>query len=58
MSELTDKAKGKVKETVGTAKDDPQLQGEGRTDRTKGEAVDKAKHEVQEAVDRHRDRQQ
>jgi uncharacterized protein YjbJ (UPF0337 family) len=57
MSELTDKAKGKVKETVGTAKDDPQLQGEGRTDRTKSEAAEKAKHEVKEAVDRHRDQQ-
>ena len=53
MSEFTDKIKGKAKETLGTAKDDPNLQGEGKKDRIKGEAGERVKKEVQETVERH-----
>jgi uncharacterized protein YjbJ (UPF0337 family) len=58
MSDMTDKVKGKTKEAVGAAKDDENLQNEGKQDRVKGEAGEKAKQEVKDTVDRHRERGQ
>jgi uncharacterized protein YjbJ (UPF0337 family) len=58
MSEFTDKVKGKAKETVGTAKDDPQMENEGKKDRIKGETAERVKHEVQDTVERHRGQNQ
>jgi uncharacterized protein YjbJ (UPF0337 family) len=54
MGELIDKAKGKVKETVGVATGDRELEGEGKVDTAKGNvkgAFEKAKQKVKEAVD-------
>lgn len=54
MGELIDKAKGKIKETVGVATGDRQLEGEGKVDTLKGNvkgAFEKAKQKVKEVVD-------
>ena len=55
MGELTDKAKGKVKETVGAATGDRSLEAEGKTDTAKGNvkgAFEDAKHAVKDALNR------
>jgi len=49
MGEMTDKAKGKVKQTVGRATDDEQLEGEGIVDSVKGH-VKGAVNEIKSAV--------
>jgi len=57
MGELTDKAKGKVKEIVGAATGDRKLGAEGKIDIAKGKlkaAFEKAKQDVKEAVKRRR----
>ena len=49
-----DQVKGKTKETVGRAIDDPELEQEGSADRVKGnvkEGFGKAKREVGEAIE-------
>jgi uncharacterized protein YjbJ (UPF0337 family) len=59
MGEMTDKAKGHVKEAVGDMTDDERLEREGKLDRLSGEAKGKAedaKDKVQEGVDALRDR--
>jgi uncharacterized protein YjbJ (UPF0337 family) len=48
MAGTADKMKGAVKETVGKVTDDPRMEAEGKTDRTKGHAKDAA-HDVKEA---------
>jgi uncharacterized protein YjbJ (UPF0337 family) len=53
MGELIDKAKGKVKETVGAATGDRKLETEGKVDTAKGKvkgAFEKVKQDVKEAV--------
>jgi uncharacterized protein YjbJ (UPF0337 family) len=53
MGELIDKAKGKVKETVGAATGDRKLEGEGKVDTAKGKvkaAFEKVKQDVKELV--------
>ena len=55
MGEWTDKAKGKVKETVGAATGDRSLEAEGKTDTAKGNvkgAFEDAKHAVKDALNR------
>ena len=49
MGEYTDKAKGKVKQAVGQATDDEQLEGEGIVDSVKGH-VKGAVNEIKSAV--------
>ncbi|QSQ22221.1 CsbD family protein [Pyxidicoccus parkwayensis] len=54
MGEWTDKAKGRVKETVGTATGDRELEAEGKADTAKGkikEKVEDAKRAVKDALD-------
>ena len=54
MGEWTDKAKGKVKETVGVATGDRDLEAEGKKDTAKGNlkgAFEDAKHAVKDALD-------
>ncbi|AKF84069.1 CsbD family protein [Myxococcus fulvus] len=54
MGELIDKAKGKIKETVGAATGDRSLEAEGKVDTAKGHAKEKledAKRAVRDAVD-------
>ena len=54
MGEWTDKAKGKVKETVGVATGDRQLEADGKLDSAKGkvkEVVEDAKRVIKDAVD-------
>lgn len=50
MGEWTDKAKGKVKETVGVATGDRSLEAEGKADTLKGKVED-AKRVIKDAVD-------
>ena len=53
MGELTDKAKGKVKEVAGVVSGDRELEAEGKADRAKGaikEKFEDIKHAVKEAV--------
>jgi uncharacterized protein YjbJ (UPF0337 family) len=55
MGEWTDKTKGKVKETVGAATGDRDLEAEGKKDTAKGHVKGKfedAKHAVKDAVRR------
>jgi uncharacterized protein YjbJ (UPF0337 family) len=54
MGEWTDKAKGKVKETVGVATGDRELEAEGKADTLKGkvkEKIEDAKRVIKDAVD-------
>ncbi|GMT97904.1 hypothetical protein KH5H1_20230 [Corallococcus caeni] len=54
MGEWTDKAKGKVKETVGVATGDRSLEAEGKADTAKGKikgVVEDVKHAIKDAVD-------
>lgn len=54
MGELTDKIKGKVKETAGVVKGDRELEAEGKRDTAKGEikgAFEDVKREIKDAVD-------
>ena len=54
MGEWTDKAKGKVKETVGVATGDRSLEAEGKADTFKGkvkEKIEDAKRVIKDAVD-------
>ncbi|RKH03683.1 CsbD family protein [Corallococcus sp. CA053C] len=54
MGEWTDKAKGKVKETVGVATGDRSLEAEGKADTLKGNIkgkVEDAKRVIKDAVD-------
>lgn len=51
MGELSDKAKGKVKETVGVVTGNRKLEGEGKVDAAKGKvkgAFEKLKRDVKE----------
>lgn len=53
MGDKTDQAKGKLKEQVGRATDDEQLQREGRLENAKGKAkegVEKVKQGAREAL--------
>lgn len=53
MGELTDKAKGKVKETAGVASGDRELEAEGKKDTAKGEVkgrFEDAKRAVKDAL--------
>ncbi len=59
MGELIDKAKGKVKETVGSATGNRKLEGQGKIDTAKGKikgAFEKVKQDVKEAVNPPADR--
>ncbi|HZI16253.1 MAG TPA: CsbD family protein [Myxococcus sp.] len=54
MGEWTDKAKGRVKETVGVATGDRELEAEGKRDTVKGEIkgkVEDAKRVIKDALD-------
>ncbi|MCY1018988.1 CsbD family protein [Pyxidicoccus sp. MSG2] len=54
MGEWTDKAKGRVKETVGVATGDRELEAEGKKDTAKGqikEKVEDAKRVIKDALD-------
>ena len=54
MGEWTDKAKGRVKETVGVATGDRELEAEGKADTAKGhikEKVEDAKRVIKDALD-------
>ncbi len=54
MGEWTDKAKGKVKETVGVATGDRALEAEGKADTLSGkvkEKIEDAKRVIKDAVD-------
>ncbi|WP_434384722.1 CsbD family protein [Melittangium boletus] len=54
MGEWTDKAKGKVKETVGVATGDRELEAEGKADTLKGkvkEVAEDAKRAIKDGVD-------
>ncbi len=54
MGELTDKIKGKVKETTGAASGDRELEAEGKSDTLKGNVKEKfedAKRSIKDAVD-------
>ncbi len=54
MGEWTDKTKGKVKETVGVATGDRELEAEGKSDTFKGhvkEKIEDAKRVIKDAVD-------
>ena len=54
MGEWTDKAKGKVKETVGVATGDRALEAEGKADTFSGkvkEKIEDAKRVIKDAVD-------
>lgn len=54
MGEWTDKMKGKVKETVGTATGDRELEAEGKKDTLKGavkEKIEDAKRVIKDADD-------
>ena len=58
MGEKIDKAKGKVKETVGEMTDDDRLRREGKIDHAGGTAkgvADDAKEKVERGVDRAKD---
>jgi uncharacterized protein YjbJ (UPF0337 family) len=53
MGELTDKAKGKVKEVAGAATGDRKLEGEGKLDQAKGkvkEKIEEAKQAIRDAT--------
>lgn len=53
MGEWTDKAKGRVKETVGVATGDRELEAEGKRDTAKGEIkgkVEDAKRVIKDAL--------
>jgi len=53
MEGKVDKAKGKVKETMGRALDDPELRDEGKAEHAKGhvkEGVGKARRKVGETM--------
>jgi uncharacterized protein YjbJ (UPF0337 family) len=55
MGEWTDKMKGKVKETVGVATGDRELEAEGKKDTTKGnikEAAEDVKRVIKDATDK------
>lgn len=57
MGELTDKMKGKVKETAGVATGDRELEAEGKADTFKGhvkEKVEEAKRAIKDAADPNR----
>lgn len=54
MTATTDRMKGRAKEAVGRALDDPQLAREGRADETGGrvkQRIDDAKEHLDHAVD-------
>jgi uncharacterized protein YjbJ (UPF0337 family) len=54
MGEWTDKAKGRVKETVGVATGDRELEAEGKRDTAKGEIkgkVEDVKRVIKDALD-------
>ncbi|MCP3139889.1 CsbD family protein [Pyxidicoccus xibeiensis] len=54
MGEWTDKAKGRVKETVGVATGDRELEAEGKADTAKGNLkgkVEDAKRVIKDALD-------
>ncbi|NBD09995.1 MULTISPECIES: CsbD family protein [Corallococcus] len=54
MGEWTDKAKGKVKETVGAATGDRSLEAEGKADTLKGKikgVVEDVKHAIKDKRD-------
>lgn len=54
MGEMTDKLKGRVKETAGAATGDRELEAEGKKDTAKGHvkgAFEDAKHAVKDALD-------
>ncbi|ATB29537.1 CsbD family protein [Melittangium boletus] len=54
MGEWTDKTKGKVKETVGVATGDRELEAEGKADTLKGkvkEGIEDAKRAIKDKVD-------
>ena len=54
MEGKVDKAKGKVKESVGRALDDPELHNEGQAEHAKGhlkEGFGKARRKVGEAIE-------
>lgn len=54
MGELSDKIKGKVKETAGVATGDRELEAEGKKDTAKGEikgAFEDAKRDIKDALD-------
>lgn len=54
MGELIDKTKGKVKETVGVATGDRELEAEGKVDTLKGKAkevFEKGKRAVEDVVE-------
>ncbi|QDE71739.1 MULTISPECIES: CsbD family protein [Myxococcus] len=54
MGEWTDKAKGKVKEVVGVASGDRELEAEGKRDSAKGAIkgkIEDAKRAIKDAVD-------
>ena len=54
MGEWTDKAKGRVKQTVGAATGDRDLQAEGHADEAKGKVkgvVEDVKHGIKDALD-------
>lgn len=54
MGELSDKLKGKVKETAGVVSGDRELEAEGKKDRAKGEvkgAFEEVKRDIKDAVD-------
>ena len=54
MGEWTDKAKGKVKETIGVATGDRQLEADGKLDSLKGkvkEKVEDAKRVIKDTAD-------
>lgn len=54
MGEWTDKAKGRVKETVGTATGDRSLEAEGKADTLKGKVkgvVEDVKHAIKDKTD-------
>jgi uncharacterized protein YjbJ (UPF0337 family) len=60
MGELTDKTKGKVKETTGVVKGDRELETEGKKDRAKGEVkegFENVKEKIRDTVHPDRNRQ-
>jgi uncharacterized protein YjbJ (UPF0337 family) len=59
MGEWTDKAKGKVKETVGAATGDRSLEAEGKVDTLKGkvkEGIEDVKRVIKDKIDEHKER--
>jgi uncharacterized protein YjbJ (UPF0337 family) len=55
MGELIDKAKGKLKQAVGAATNNPSLEAEGDVDEAKGQvkgAAEEVKHAAKKAIDK------